>query len=120
MQRENTATAPKGAGVDVQALKKKMTAVLKKKAPLDGKMFEKGRLIQKDAAHYDLCFFEDSGDQMACDRCTRSQAKLEKLASDIVGRKIQLKIKSVKKNFSDMTLAEKTAAIVGNVPVVRK
>lgn len=120
VQRENTATAPKGAGVDVQALKKKMTAVLKKKAPLDGKMFEKGRLIQKDAAHYDLCFFEDSGDQMACDRCTRSQAKLEKLASDIVGRKIQLKIKSVKKNFSDMTLAEKTAAIVGNVPVVRK
>ena len=120
VQRENTATAPKGAGVDVQALKKKMTAVLKKKAPLDGKMFEKGRLIQKDAAHYDLCFFEDSGDQMACDRCTRSQANLEKLASDIVGRKIQLKIKSVKKNFSDMTLAEKTAAIVGNVPVVRK
>lgn len=120
VQRENTATAPKGAGVDVQVLKKKMTAVLKKKAPLDGKMFEKGRLIQKDAAHYDLCFFEDSGDQMACDRCTRSQAKLEKLASDIVGRKIQLKIKSVKKNFSDMTLAEKTAAIVGNVPVVRK
>ena len=90
VQRENTATAPKGAGVDVQALKKKMTAVLKKKAPLDGKMFEKGRLIQKDAAHYDLCFFEDSGDQMACDRCTRSQANLEKLASDIVGRKIQL------------------------------
>ena len=120
VQRENTATAPKGAGVDVQALKKKMTAVLKKKAPLDGKMFEKGRLIQKDAAHYDLCFFEDSGDQMACDRCTRSQANLEKLASDIVGRKIQLKIKSVKKHFSDMTLAEKTAAIVGNVPVVRK
>ena len=120
VQRENTATAPKGAGVDVQALKKKMTAVLKKKAPLDGKMFEKGRLIQKDAAHYDLCFFEDSGDQMACDRCTRSQANLEKLASDIVGRKIQLKIKSVKKNFSDMTLAEKTAAIVGNVPGVRK
>ena len=99
VQRENTATAPKGAGVDVQALKKKMTAVLKKKAPLDGKMFEKGRLIQKDAAHYDLCFFEDSGDQMACDRCTRSQAKLEKLASDIVGRKIQLKIKSVKKKL---------------------
>lgn len=119
-QQEKTAAAPKSAGVDVQALKKKMTAVLKKKAPLDGKMFEKGRLIQKDAEHYDLCFFKDSGDQMACDRCTRSQAKLEKLASDIVGQKIQLKIKSVKKNFNDMTLAEKTAAIVGNVPVVRK
>ena len=114
------AAAPKQAGADAQTLKKKMTAALKKKAPLDGKMFEKGRLIQKDADHFELCFFEDSGDRMACDRCTRSQAKLEKLAGSIAGRKVQLTIKSVKKNFSEMSLAEKTAAIVGNVPIVRK
>lgn len=114
------AAAPKQGCADAQTLKKKMTAALKKKAPLDGKMFEKGRLIQKDADHFELCFFEDSGDRMACDRCTRSQAKLEKLAGSVAGRKVQLTIKSVKKNFSEMSLAEKTAAIVGNVPIVRK
>ncbi|MGN0193625.1 MAG: DNA polymerase III subunit gamma/tau [Pseudoramibacter sp.] len=108
------------APISAPALQKKMLRFLEKKAPLDGKMFEKGKLIQKGPGHYALCFFDDGANRMAFDRCSRSEAKLEGLARKLSGQDVHLKVKSVKKNFDDMNFTEKTAAIIGKTPIVQK
>jgi DNA polymerase-3 subunit gamma/tau len=110
----------KSQGLSAPALQKKMLQFLEQKAPIDGKMFKQGKLIQKGPGRYALCFFEGAAYKMAFDRCSRSEAKLTALARKLSGGDVQLKVESVKKNFDDMNFTEKTAAIVGGTPIVQK
>jgi DNA polymerase-3 subunit gamma/tau len=107
-----TTGAPKAEGgrPDTDAIYKAMHRAL---SPIYRAMLLKGRL--RDAGHGNLILeFQGSEGEAAAGLLKDQTALLEKTACSVSGKTMTLEIRSVQKNYEDMSMVEKTIAIVGD------
>jgi hypothetical protein len=105
------------ATVDADRLFRLMHDRLAETNPLLQHFFSEGRLAQVSGHRLELRF-AGSNAAMHADMLGREKAGLEKMARMLSeDADLTLDIRAVKKNAETMSFAEKTAAIVGDVPI---